>query len=121
MAGTIVDLGYLLSTREVVLASEDSPELAARANSDVIVMAQRAETRGFVCAWIGDSVLAKPRLEPLSTLAAVDGATDALDLGPAVYLPLLRDPVHVAHQTATVDQVSVVGSISELASASVPT
>lgn len=102
----MADFGYLLPTREVVLASDDGAELAARTASDVIGMARRAEAVGFDGAWVGDSVLAKPRLEPLSTLAGVGGATDGLDLGTAVYLPPLRNPVHVAHLTATVDQVS---------------
>lgn len=102
----MADFGYLLPTREVVLASDDGAELAARSNSDVIDMARRAEAIGFDGVWVGDSVLAKPRLEPLSTLAAVGSVTDGLDLGTAVYLPPLRNPVHVAHLTATVDQVS---------------
>ena len=50
--------------------------------------------------------MAKPRLEPLSTLAAVAGATESITLGTGVYLPQLRHPVHVAHQTATIDLVS---------------
>lgn len=61
---------------------------------------------GYRSVWVGDSVLAKPRLEPLSTLAAVATATSAVELGTAVYLPVLRHPIHVAHATATVDQLS---------------
>lgn len=97
--------GYLLPTRGVVLSSDDETTLAAKVESDVVGLARRAEAMGFESVWVGDSVLAKPRLEPLSTLAAVAGATDAVDLGTAVYLPTLRDPVHVAHAAATVDQL----------------
>ena len=100
------DYGYLLPTRGIVLSSEDEEALSARAQSDIVGLAERAETMGFGSVWVGDSVLAKPRLEPLSTLAAVATATDAVDLGTAVYLPPLRDPVHVAHLTATLDQLS---------------
>lgn len=97
--------GYLLPTREVVLSSSDASTLSAKSQTDIVEMARRAEAEGFDGAWVGDSVLAKPRLEPLTTLAAVGAATHGLNLGTAVYLPPLRDPVHVAHLTATVDQL----------------
>lgn len=100
------DYGYLLPTRGIVLSSEDDETLAAKARSDVVGLAERAEAMGFGSVWVGDSVLAKPRLEPLSTLASVATATDAVALGTAVYLPPLRDPIHVAHLTATLDQLS---------------
>lgn len=102
----MVSHGFVLPTRGVVLSADDSLEQAARVQSEVIGLARRAEALGFDGVWAGDSVLAKPRLEPLSTLAAVAGATESVTLGTAVYLPQLRNPVHVAHQTATVDQVS---------------
>lgn len=97
--------GYLLPTRGVVLSSDDETTLAAKVEADVVGLARRAEAMDFESVWVGDSVLAKPRLEPLSALAAVAGATDVVDLGTAVYLPTLRNAVHVAHATATVDQL----------------
>ena len=100
------DYGYLLPTRGAVLTSESRSALTASVQADVIEAASRAEAMGFRSIWVGDSVLAKPRLEPLTTLAAVAAETDTVDLGTAVYLPALRDPVHVAHLTATVDQLS---------------
>lgn len=102
----MVSHGFVLPTRGVVLSADDSLEQTARVQSEVIGLARRAEALGFDGVWAGDSVLAKPRLEPLSTLAAVGGATESVTLGTGVYLPQLRHPVHVAHQTATVDQVS---------------
>ena len=101
-----LDYGYLLPTRGVVLTSEDDRELATAVESDVLGLARRVEALEFESVWVGDSVLAKPRLEPLATLAAVGTATEEVDLGTAVYLPTLRDPVHVAHLTATVDQLA---------------
>ena len=98
--------GYLLPTRGVVLASEGPADLAARVRADVVELAARAVALGYDDVWVGDSVLAKPRLEPLATLAAVATRTDSVGLGTAVYLPALRHPVHVAHQTATVDLLS---------------
>ncbi|MFB6302609.1 MAG: LLM class flavin-dependent oxidoreductase [Haloferacaceae archaeon] len=98
--------GYLLPTRGSVLASDDDATLAAKTEADVVGLARRAEALGFGTVWAGDSVLARPRHEPLATLAAVGGATDALELGTAMYLPTLRSPVAVAHLAATVDQLS---------------
>lgn len=98
--------GYLLPTRGAVFGSDSTATLAAAVESDVVGGARRAEALGFDDVWVGDSVLAKPRLEPFTTLSAVAAATDAVGLGTAVYLPALRNPVHIAHQTATLDQVS---------------
>lgn len=98
--------GYLLPTRGAVSTSDSDATLAAKATADVVELAARVESLGFDAVWVGDSVLAKPRLEPLSTLAAVAANTDAVELGTGVYLPTLRNPVHVAHQAATVDQLS---------------
>lgn len=102
----MVVYGYLLPTRGSVLGSDDASSLAARTRADVIGLAERAEAMDFRSVWVGDSVLAKPRHEPLSTLAAVSGATESVDLGTAVYLPALRHPVNVAHHAATVAQLS---------------
>jgi alkanesulfonate monooxygenase SsuD/methylene tetrahydromethanopterin reductase-like flavin-dependent oxidoreductase (luciferase family) len=102
----MVSYGYLAPTRGVVLGSDGPASLAARTAADIVQVSKRAETLGFETIWVGDSVLAKPRLEPLTTLSAVAGATDAVGLGTAIYLPTLRDAVNVAHQTATLDQLS---------------
>lgn len=98
--------GYLLPTRGIVFSSTSNTELTARASADVVGLARRAESSNYDAVWVGDSVLAKPRFEPLVTLGAVATATDAIGLGTAVYLPALRHPVHVAHASATLDQLS---------------
>src|SRR5229473_7169465 len=91
--------GLLLPSREVLLW----------ANSDltfVIEAARRAERAGYDSVWVGDSLLARPRGEPLTLLAGVAGATARVRLGTAVLLPLLRHPVSLAHALATLDRVS---------------
>ncbi len=98
--------GYLLPTRGAVFSSESKETLTATVRADIVGLAGRAETLGFDGVWVGDSVLAKPRLEPLTTLAAVAADTASVAIGTAVYLPLLRHPVSVAQMTATVDQIS---------------
>lgn len=98
--------GLLLPTRNSVMTSDDPGTLTAKTGTDVVGLARRAESLGFDSVWVGDSVLAKPRHEPLTTLAALATATESVALGTAAYLPPLRHPVHIAHQTATVDQLS---------------
>jgi alkanesulfonate monooxygenase SsuD/methylene tetrahydromethanopterin reductase-like flavin-dependent oxidoreductase (luciferase family) len=56
--------------------------------------------------WVGGSIVAKPRLDALTTLAYVAGNTSRVRLGTAVLLPALRHPVVLAHQLANVDQIS---------------
>lgn len=98
--------GFLLPTRNSVMTSDDAATLTAKTNTDVVGLAERAESAGFDSVWVGDSALAKPRHEPLTTLASLATATNSVSLGTAAYLPPLRHPVHIAHMTATVDQLS---------------
>ena len=92
-------IGYLLPTREAVM--EGRPQAAP-----LIALAERAEALGYDSVWAGDSLLARPRHEPLTLLACVAGRTRRVKLGTAVLLPILRNPVLLAHQVATLDQVS---------------
>jgi probable F420-dependent oxidoreductase len=92
-------IGYLLPTRERVM--EGRPEAAP-----LLALAERAEGLGFDSIWVGDSLLARPRHDPLTLLAAVAARTKKAELGTAVLLPALRNPVVLAQQIATLDQVS---------------
>src|SRR5437016_6523249 len=92
-------IGYLLPTRESVM--EGRPAAAP-----LIALAERAESLGFDSIWVGDSVLARPRHEPLTLLAAVASRLRRVEIGTAVLLPVLRNPVLLAHQVATLDQIA---------------
>jgi alkanesulfonate monooxygenase SsuD/methylene tetrahydromethanopterin reductase-like flavin-dependent oxidoreductase (luciferase family) len=94
-----VRIGYLLPTREQVM--EGRPETAP-----LLALAERAEGLGFDSIWVGDSILARPRHEPLTLLSAVAARTRRAELGTAVLLPALRNPVVLAHGIATLDQIS---------------
>lgn len=94
-----IKLGYLLPTREKIM--ENRPAVAP-----LIELARRAEATGLDCVWVGDSLLAKPRHEPLTLLAAIAAHTQTIALGTAVLLAVLRNPVLLAHQIATLDQIS---------------
>ena len=92
-------IGYLLPTRERVM--EGRPQAGP-----LLDLAARAEGLGFDSVWVGDSLLARPRHDPLTLLAAVAARTWKVQLGTAVFLPALRNPVVLAHQLATLDQIS---------------
>jgi probable F420-dependent oxidoreductase len=92
-------IGYLLPTREQIM--EGRPGAAP-----LLDLAARAESLGYDSVWVGDSLLARPRHEPLTLLAGVAGRVKRVELGTAVLLPALRNPVLLAHQVATLDQVS---------------
>ncbi|MBN9090209.1 MAG: LLM class flavin-dependent oxidoreductase [Reyranella sp.] len=92
-------LGYLLPTRERVM--EGHHETGA-----LLALAEKAEGMGYDSIWVGDSLTARPRHEPLALLAAVAARTRKVELGTAVLLPALRNPVLLAHQAATLDRLS---------------
>ena len=92
-------LGYLLPTRERIM--EGRPETAS-----LLALAERAEALGFDSVWVGDSLLARPRHDPLTLLAAVAARTKRVELGTAVLLPALRNPVVLAQQVATLDRIA---------------
>ena len=93
------ETGLLLPSREALLWADS--DLAF-----LIEAARHAENAGFDSVWAGDSLLARPRGEPLTLLAGVAGATTRVSLGTAVLLPLLRNPLSLAHSLATLDRIA---------------
>ncbi len=94
-------IGILIPTRGSVMQSMRRPPV-----DEGWAMARHADAAGYDAVWVGDSVVAKPRLEPLTTLAYIAGITERVRLGTAVLLPALRHPVVLAHQIANLDQIS---------------
>src|SRR3982074_3211538 len=94
-----VEFGVLLPTREAVMSGH--PETGA-----LLAMAERAEAAGFDSVWIGDSLIARPRHEPLTLMAAVAARTRRVRLGTGVLLPALRNPVVLAHIVGTLDRAA---------------
>ena len=92
-------IGYLLPTRERVMEGE-------MATGPLLALAERAEALGYDSIWIGDSLLARPRHDPLTLMAAVAARTKRVQIGTAVLLPALRNPVVLAHQYATLDRIA---------------
>lgn len=92
--------GLILANRAVVLG-------AVRAR-DLIELTVAAEESGaFDTAWVGDSLLAKPRLEAVTLLSALAGVTRRLRLAVGCLATFVhRHPVLLAHQWASLDVLS---------------
>ena len=92
-------VGYLLPTRERVMEGRDE-------TGSLLALAEKAEGLSYDSLWVGDSLLARPRHDPLTLLAAVAARTRKPELGTAVLLPALRNPVVLAQQVATLDRIA---------------
>lgn len=97
----MAEVGLLLPTRGIVINAPKSPNA-----NEVFELARRAEESGYDSLWVGDSVVARPRLEAFTTLAALSMITKKPKLGTAVYLPALRHPIHLAHALATLGVIA---------------
>ncbi|HTK92059.1 MAG TPA: LLM class flavin-dependent oxidoreductase [Verrucomicrobiae bacterium] len=93
------EFGVLIPTREAIMSGR--PE-----TGPLLAMADRAEAAGFDSVWIGDSITARPRHEPLTLMAAIAGRTKRVRLGTGVLLPALRPPVVLAHIVGTLDRAA---------------
>lgn len=97
-----LQFGYLVPTREAVMRAPGGRADIGR----MLELAVRAEQKGFDSVWVGDSILARPRFEALTTLAAIAARTRRVELGTAVYLSPLRHPVSLAHAVGNLDLLS---------------
>jgi alkanesulfonate monooxygenase SsuD/methylene tetrahydromethanopterin reductase-like flavin-dependent oxidoreductase (luciferase family) len=68
--------------------------------------AVEAEALGFHSVWAGDSLLAKPRYDPIVVLTAVAARTRRIKLGTGILQIHLRNPVLLALEWAALDVVS---------------
>jgi alkanesulfonate monooxygenase SsuD/methylene tetrahydromethanopterin reductase-like flavin-dependent oxidoreductase (luciferase family) len=91
-------IGVLLPTRDVVVADGDPRQL--------VEMAVEAEALGYDSVWAGESVVARPRYDPVTVLAAAAVTTSTVLLGTAVLLANLRSPVQLAQTAASIDRLS---------------
>ena len=93
--------GVLLPTRLFLLKTSRTSGI-----NSIIKMVETVEKANLDSVWVGDSLTAKPRLEPLSVLAAIATRTKRVRIGTAVMLGALRHPVLLSHSAATVDLIS---------------
>src|SRR5215831_14635596 len=95
-----MDIGLTLPNRGVLLGATTSDEM--------LDLAEAADQSGqFRSVWVGDSLLGKPRMESVSLLAGIAARTKRVRLGPACMASfVLRDPVLLAYQWASLDLLS---------------
>ena len=91
-------LGLLLPTRLGVAEQKSVQE--------ILELARIAETAGVHSLWVGDSLFARPRLDPLATLCAVAATTSRCVLGTAVLVAPMWNPLLLARMVATLDQLA---------------
>ena len=92
--------GLILPNRAIVLGS-----VSVR---DLIDLTTAGEGSGaFDTIWVGDSLLAKPRLEAVTLLSTLAGVTTRARLGVGCMATFVhRHPVLLAHQWASLDVLS---------------
>ena len=92
--------GLILPNRAVVLGA-----VTVR---DLIDLTVEGEASGaFDTVWVGDSLLAKPRLEAVTLLSTLAGVTARVRLGVGCMATFVhRHPVLLAHQWASLDVLS---------------
>src|SRR5262245_13650413 len=97
---TVPSFGLILANRAVVLG--------AVTGRDLLGLTVEAERSGaFDAVWVGDSLLAKPRLESVALLSALAGVTGRVRLGVGCMATFVhRHPVMLAHQWASLDVIS---------------
>src|SRR3990172_11516301 len=95
-----LSFGLIVANRAVVLGV-----IKARDILDLTVEAERSGV--FDAVWVGDSLLAKPRLEAVTLLSTLAGVTSRLRLGVGCLATFVhRHPVLFAHQWASLDVLS---------------
>ncbi len=96
----MVQFGLTLSNRGVVTGAsslDDMVSLARRADADPL----------WDSIWVGDSILAKPRLDALGLMSALAVVTDRVRIGPACFASTpLRPALLLAYQWASLDFMS---------------
>lgn len=95
----MVKIGVNLNNREPLITDEYTIE-------DMFDMGVQAEDLGYDSVWIGDNLLERPRLEPLTILGKLAGLTDEVSLGTACMITSLRNPVQFAQAWATLDMIT---------------
>ncbi|GAB3281261.1 LLM class flavin-dependent oxidoreductase [Actinocorallia lasiicapitis] len=94
-----IKIGVLLPTREMAMTGDYDVER-------LLSFARRAEAAGYDSLWTGDSLTARPRLDPFVVLSAVAAVTERITLGTAALTAALRHPLIGANLVAGLDHIS---------------
>src|SRR6059036_2484761 len=93
-----LDFGVNLNNREPLIAPDYDVQMLLDLSSTV-------EEAGFDSVWVGDSLFSKPRYEPISLLSAISQRTSDVRLGTACMVSSTRNPLYLALEWGTLDQL----------------
>ena len=94
-----LDFGVNVNNREPLIAPDYDLHM-------LLDLAEAVEELGFDSVWVGDSLFSKPRYEPISLLSAISQRTSRVKLGTACMVSSTRNPLYLALEWATLDQIS---------------
>jgi alkanesulfonate monooxygenase SsuD/methylene tetrahydromethanopterin reductase-like flavin-dependent oxidoreductase (luciferase family) len=97
--GRPLQFGVNLNNREPLIAPDYDLQM-------LLDLSEAVEEAGFDSVWVGDSLFSKPRYEPISLLSAISQRTSRLRLGTACMVSSTRNPLYLALEWATLDQIS---------------
>ena len=99
MSTKTLRFGVNLNNREPLIAPDYDLGM-------LLDLSERVEEHGFDSVWVGDSLFSKPRYEPIALLAAISQRTARVRLGTACMVSSTRNPLYLALEWATLDQLS---------------
>src|SRR5947209_4436927 len=94
-----LEFGVNLNNREPLIAPDYDLGM-------LLDLSEVVEARGFDSVWVGDSLFSKPRYEPIALLSAISQRTTRVKLGTACLVTSTRNPLYVALEWATLDQLA---------------
>jgi alkanesulfonate monooxygenase SsuD/methylene tetrahydromethanopterin reductase-like flavin-dependent oxidoreductase (luciferase family) len=94
-----LEFGVNLNNREPLIAPDYDLQM-------LLDLSGVVESSGFDSVWVGDSLFSKPRYEPIALLAAISQRTSRVKLGTACLVSSTRNPLYLALEWATLDQLS---------------
>jgi alkanesulfonate monooxygenase SsuD/methylene tetrahydromethanopterin reductase-like flavin-dependent oxidoreductase (luciferase family) len=95
----MIEFGVNLNNREPLIAPDYDLQM-------LLDLSEVVESSGFDSVWVGDSLFSKPRYEPIALLAAISQRTSRVRLGTACMVSSTRNPLYLALEWATLDQIS---------------
>lgn len=94
-----LEFGVNLNNREPLIAPDYDLQM-------LLDLSEVVESSGFDSVWVGDSLFSKPRYEPIALLSAISQRTKQVRLGTACMVTSTRNPLYLALEWATLDQIS---------------
>ncbi len=94
-----MEFGVNLNNREPLIAP-------VYTLADLLRLGEVAEESGFDSIWVGDSLFSKPRYEALTVMSALSQRTSRVKIGTACLVTSTRNPLYLALEWATMDQLS---------------